>query len=154
FGGIVDNLLMRFTDIMYAFPGLLFAMVVVATLGRSIPSLLIALTAASWVSMARLVRGQVLQVKQMDYILSATSIGATQSGIILRHIVPNVLGPIIALATLSIPGIMTAEAALGFLGVGLDPSLPTLGRLINSGMDNIFSHPGQILYPVGALTVL
>jgi len=154
FGGSVDNLLMRFTDIMYAFPGLLFAMVVVATLGHSIPAVLIALGAANWVTMARLVRGQVLQTRQMDYVLSARAIGGRSAGIIVHHILPNIVGPIIALATLTIPGIITAEAALAFLGVGIDPSLPTLGRLISSGMDNIFSHPSEIMFPVLMLTAL
>jgi oligopeptide transport system permease protein len=154
FGGTVDNLLMRFTDIMYAFPGLLFAMVMVATFGRSVLTVLIALGVANWVTTARLVRGQVLQVKQMDYVLGARSIGVRPLGIMLDHILPNILGPIIVLATFIVPAVMTAEAALAFLGVGIDPSIPTLGRMISSGMDNIFSRPIQILFPVGALTIL
>ena len=154
FGGMVDNLLMRLTDIMYAFPSLLFAMMLVATFGRSVTAILIALAAANWVTMARLVRGQVLQVKQMDYVLGAYSVGATAAGTMWRHIIPNILGTVIVLSTLIIPGVMTAEAALSFLGVGIDPSTPTLGKLINAGFANIFSHPSEVLFPTAALTVM
>jgi ABC-type dipeptide/oligopeptide/nickel transport system permease subunit len=153
-GGMIDNLLMRFTDAIYAFPSLLFTMVVIATLGRSIPAVLFALVIASWVGVARLVRGQVLQIKQMDYIVAAHSIGASPTRIVRDYILPNTLSSIITWATLALPGIMTAEAALAFLGVGIDPSLPTLGRLINAGMENIFSHPTQTLFPVLTLTLL
>src|SRR5258708_17028546 len=148
FGGVVDNLLMRFTDIMYAFPSLVLAVVMVATFGRSFGAILIALGISNWVGIARLVRGQVLQVKELDYVLAAHSLGARPLAIMLRHILPNILGPVIILATLIIPGVMTAEAALAYLNVGMDPSVPTLGGLINSGSVNIFSHPSEIAFPV------
>ena len=154
FGGIVDNLLMRFTDVMYAFPSLLFAMVVVAVLGQSILAVLIALGAANWVGTARLVRGQVLQVKQMDYVLSAYSLGARPLDIMRRHILPNILSAIIVLFTLTIPGIMTAEAALAFLGVGIDPSMPTLGKLIQAGRGTLPFYPTQALFPIATLALL
>ena len=99
-------------------------------------------------------RGQVLQVKQTDYVLSAYSIGARPVGIIVRYILPNILSPVIVLATLAIPSLMTAEASLAFLGVGVDPSLPTLGKLINAGMGTIFSYPSQISFPVAVLATV
>jgi len=154
FGGLVDNLLMRFTDVMYAFPSLVFAMVVIPILGRSILSILIALGVANWVNMARLVRGQTLQVRQMDYVLGARSIGAAPFWIIQRHVLPNILGPIIVLAAFIVPGVMTAEAALAFLGVGIDISTPTLGGMISRGLDRIIFYPHEVFFPVLALTIL
>ncbi|HLY27546.1 MAG TPA: ABC transporter permease [Aggregatilineales bacterium] len=154
FGGAVDNLLMRITDIMFAFPGLVFAMVMVAVLGRSIEAVLIALGISNWVGMARLVRGQVLQTKQMDYVLAAHSLGARPLDIMIHHLLPNILGPILVFSTLIIPGIVTAEAALAFLNIGVDPSLPTLGGLINYGWDSISSHPTEIAFPILTLAML
>lgn len=153
-GGLVDNVLMRVTDIMYALPGLVFAMVLVAVLGHSTGAVLVALGVTNWVGMARLVRGQVLQIKQMDYVLAARNLGARPLGIMVLHILPNILGPVIVLSTLIVPGLMTAEAALAFLNIGGDPSLPTLGRIINSSWDNMVSHPDQIAFPILALAML
>jgi len=154
FGGVVDNALMRFTDIMYAFPDLLFVIIIVQVFGRSLFVIFIALGVTSWVTMARLVRGQVLQVKQMDYVLSARSIGARSMALMARHILPNILGPIIVLVTLGIPGAIIAEATLTYLGLGVDPSTPTWGTMVNAAFQSIYSHPEQVLFPAFAIGVL
>ena len=154
FGGVVDNALMRFTDIMYAFPDLLFVIIIVQVFGRSLFVIFIALGITNWVTMARLVRGQVLQIKQMDYVLSARSIGARSLALMARHILPNILGPIIVLVTLGIPGAIIAEATLTYLGLGVDPSTPTWGTMVNAAFPAIHSQPIQVLIPAVAIGVL
>jgi len=154
FGGWVDNLLMRFTDIMYGFPDLLFVILIATVLGRSVWVIFIALGLTAWVTMARLVRGQVMQVKNMDYVLSARSIG-TRSGMLMwRHIIPNVLSPIIVLVTLGIPGAIISEATLTFLGVGIDPSTPTWGTMVNTAQDVLAIKPIAVIVPTAAIAIL
>lgn len=154
FGGAIDNLLMRFTDIMYAFPDLLLVIIITVTFGRSLFTIFIALGIASWVTMARLVRGQVLQVKQMDYVLGARSIGARPLGLMVRHIFPNILGPVIVLVTLGIPAAIISEATLTFLGLGVEPSTPTWGTMVDAARPSILSYPGQVLIPAAAIAAL
>ena len=154
FGGWVDNVLMRFTDIMYAFPDLLFVIIVVTAFGRSMWTIFIALGLVGWVTMARVVRGQVLQVKQMDYVLGARSIGVRSIGLMARHILPNVTGSIIVLVTLGIPGLIIAESILTFLGLGIDPSTPTWGSILTQATEAIISHPTYVLFPALALSLL
>jgi oligopeptide transport system permease protein len=154
FGGTVDDLIMRFTDIMYAFPGLLFVIILVQVFGRSIWAIFIALGLGVWPNMARLVRGQVLQVKQMDYVLGARSIGVSPIGLMARHIFPNVLGPIVVLTTLDVPADIIAEATLTFLGIGGDPTAPSLGMMISTAQAGISSHPTEVLYPAAAIALL
>ncbi len=154
FGGVVDNLIMRFTDIMYAFPDLLLVIIITATFGRSLWVVFIALGVASWVTMARLVRGQVLQTKQMDYVLGARSIGARSMRLMAQHIFPNILGPIMVLVTLGIPAAIIAEATLTFLGLGVEPSTPTWGTMVDAARPGIFSRPGEVLIPALAIAAL
>jgi len=154
FGGQVDNLLMRFTDIMYAFPDLLFVIIIVTVFGRSVWVIFISFGIVGWVTMARLVRGQVMQIKQMDYVLGARSIGARQIGLMTRHILPNILSPVIVLVTLGIPGAIISEATLTFLGVGIDPSTPTWGTMIDGARDAMQSYPTGVLFPAIAVAVL
>jgi oligopeptide transport system permease protein len=154
FGGTVDDIIMRFTDIMYAFPGLLFVIILVQVFGRSIWAIFIALGLGVWPNMARLVRGQVLQVKQMDYVLGARSIGVSPVGLMARHIFPNVLGPIIVLTTLDFPADIIAEATLTFLGIGGDPTTPSLGMMISAAQAGISSHPSEVFYPAAAIAFL
>ena len=148
---------MRFTDIMYAFPGLLLVIIlsnVLGANGRSIFVISFALGIATWPTMARLVRGQVLQVKQMDFVLSARSIGSSSLGLIVRHIIPNVLGSVIVLVTLDFPADIIAEATLSFLGLGIDPSIPAWGGLINLAFPGVQSHPSEVVYPAIAIAIL
>jgi oligopeptide transport system permease protein len=154
FGGWIDNLMMRFTDIMYAFPDLLFVILITTVLGRSMWVIFIGFGLVGWVTLARLVRGQVLQVKQMDFVLGARSIGVRSGGLMLRHIMPNVAGSIIVLLTLGIPGIIVFESTLTFLGLGIDPATPTWGSLLTRAQEVIYSTPTEVLFPALAIAIL
>jgi oligopeptide transport system permease protein len=154
FGGLVDNLIMRFTDIMYAFPSLLFVIIIVTTFGRSLWVIFIALGLTSWVTMTRLVRGQVLQIKQMDYVTSSRSLGARSIGLIRRHVLPNVMGPILVVITLGIPEVIIAEATLTYLGLGVDPSTPSWGTMVNAAVGEIYSRPTQVIVPAFAIAAI
>jgi oligopeptide transport system permease protein len=153
-GGWVDNALMRFTDIMYAFPDLLFVIIVVTVFGRSMWTIFVALGIVGWVTLARLVRGQVLQVKQMDYVLGARSIGVRSVGLMARHILPNIFGSIVVLLTLGIPGTIIAESTITYLGLGIDPATPTWGSILTRATESIVSYPTYVLFPAIALAIL
>src|SRR2546421_5597621 len=125
FGGRIDNLLMRFTDIWYAFPDLLFVLVVVSVFGPSLLTIFGAIALVNWVGLARLVRGQVLSIKEKEFIEAARSSGSPPLKLILKHLLPNSLGPIIVTLTFGIPNAIFLEAVLSFLGVGIQPPQPT-----------------------------
>ena len=127
YGGILDVLIMRLVDLLLAFPGLLLAIALVAVLGPDINNVIIALTALGWVSYARLVRGQVLAVKEEEYILSAKTSGISDRRIMFLHILPNVLSPVIVQTTFSLAGTIIAESSLSFLGLGAPPRSSELG---------------------------
>jgi len=139
-GGQVDNILMRITDVFYAFPGLLFFIILMVTLrdtavGKAFNGLLLlflALAIVSWVGVARLVRGSVLSVKQREFVEAARSMGATDSRIMLQHILPNILSPLVVWVAFAIPGMIIAEATLGYLGLGLRPATDPSAFFITS----------------------
>jgi oligopeptide transport system permease protein len=162
-GGFVDNLLMRFTDVIYAFPDLLFLITLTIALretwfGRAFNGLLLiflALSIISWTGLARLVRGQVLSLKQKEFVEAARAIGVPTWKILLVHILPNTLAPIIVATSFAIPSAILAEAILTFLGVGMRPSLdpnnpfPTSwGAMLQDGYNNLSSGPWMLLFPV------
>jgi len=161
-GGKVDNLLMRLTDVIYAFPDLLFFIIVMISLrdtwiGQLLNGLFllfIALAIVNWVGVARLVRGQVLSLKEKEFVEAAHCIGAKDSHIMLKHILPNTLGPLIVSAAFSIPGAIITEAILGYLGVGLRPStdpnaifITSWGALLLEGQTAINAQPYMLLAP-------
>ncbi len=152
----LDNLLMRATDIIYAFPDLLFVIIILAVLGRNILFVPIAIGLVNWPTMARLVRGQVLSLKQQDFIVAARALGVPRGRIILRHLLPNTLTPIIVAVTLGIPQYILLEATLSFIGIGAPPPMPSWGAMINEGFDAIFSFPHMVALPgiAIALTML
>ena len=156
FGGWVDNLLMRFTDIMYAFPDLLLVLVFVAAFGPSFWSIFIALGLVYWVGLARLVRGQVLSIKEKEFVEAAIMTGTAPMKLILKHLLPNSLGPIIVTLTFGIPAAIFTEAALSFLGIGIRPPEPSWGVMIEDGYAGIFADPRQVIFPgiAVALTML
>jgi oligopeptide transport system permease protein len=153
FGGWLDNLLMRFVDIWYAFPDLLFLLVVVAVLGPSLLTIFVAIGVIGWVDLARLIRGQVLSLKEKEFIEGARAAGSGPSKIILRHLLPNTLGPIIVSLTFGIPRAILLEATLSFLGVGIPPPTPSWGVMIQDGYQSIFAYPHEVLAPALALAV-
>ncbi len=156
FGGRIDNLLMRFTDIMYAFPDLLLVLVFVAAFGPSFWSIFIAIGITNWVGLARLVRGQVLSIKEKEYVEAAIMTGTSPFKLILKHLMPNSLGPVIVSLTFGIPAAIFTEAALSFLGIGIRPPEPSWGVMIEDGYAGIFAAPLQVIFPgiAVALTML
>ena len=133
FGGFVDVLVMRLCDILLAFPGILLAIALVAVLGPSLNNVILALATIGWVGYARLVRGQVLKVREMEYVTAAKALGAKSPRVIIRHVLPNVINPVIVMATLGLAGAILAEAALSFLGLGVQPPTPSWGAMLTSG---------------------
>ena len=133
FGGWADTVIMRITDILLAFPGILLAIALVAVLGPSINNVILALATIGWVGYARLVRGQVLKVREMEYVTAAKALGAKSPRVIVRHVLPNVINPVIVMATLGLAGAILSEAALSFLGLGVQPPTPSWGAMLTAG---------------------
>ncbi|HYW25715.1 MAG TPA: ABC transporter permease [Terriglobales bacterium] len=152
-GGRVDNLLMRFTDIWYAFPDLLFVLVLVSVFGPSLLSIFVAIGLVNWVGLARLVRGQVLSIKEKEFVESARAVGSSDLKIVLRHLLPNALGPVIVTLTFGIPAAIFLEAALSYLGVGIQPPTPSWGVMILDGYEAIYASPWQVLFPGIAIAI-
>jgi peptide/nickel transport system permease protein len=132
-GGQIDNLMMRGVDIVLAFPGILLAIALAAILGPGLIDLVIALTAMGWTGYARIVRGEVLTLREREYVLAAQTLGASQSRLLMRHLLPGVVGPLAVQATFGIGGIIGAEAALSFLGLGARPPTPSWGNMLDAG---------------------
>jgi oligopeptide transport system permease protein len=153
FGGWIDNLLMRFTDIMYAFPDLLFVLIIVAALGPTLLNIFVAIGLVSWVGLARLVRGQVLSIKEKEFVEAARAAGSSPIKIILKHLLPNSLGPVIVTLTFGIPAAIFTEAVLDFLGVGLRPPQPTWGVMVFEGYAAVDAYPYLVIIPCVALSM-
>ncbi|HEV8469293.1 MAG TPA: ABC transporter permease [Candidatus Limnocylindria bacterium] len=161
-GGWVDNLLMRFTDIVYAFPDLLFVIIIVGTLrdtglGQLLGGLIlifVGIAVVSWVGLARLMRGQVLSLKHREFIEAARCIGATPIRIMAKHLFPNILAPIIVSIAFAIPGAMLTEATLSFLGVGIRPPTPTWGAMILDGFIVFSATPWPVLLPAFCISIV
>ncbi len=152
-GGRADNLLMRFVDVWYAFPDLLFLLVVVAVLQPSLFTIFVAIGIIGWVDLARLIRGQVLSLKEKEFVEGARAAGSGPLKIILRHLMPNTLGPIIVSLTFGIPRAIFLEATLSFLGVGIPPPTPSWGVMTQDGYQSIFAYPHEVLVPALALAI-
>jgi len=140
FGGLVDNVLMRTVDVLIAFPALFLILIIIATFGNSIFLIVITLSFTGWMGVARIVRSQVLSLKEQEFILAAKSLGLSNPRIIFRHLIPNTLTPVIVAATLRIGSIILTEAGLSFLGLGVQPPTPSWGNIINEGRDNLLNH--------------
>ena len=151
FGGRIDNLLMRFTDIWYAFPDLIFVLVLVSVFGPSLLSIFGAIALVNWVGLARLVRGQVLSIKEKEFIEAARSSGSAPFKLIIKHLLPNSLGPIIVTLTFGIPQAIFLEAVLSFLGVGIQPPTPTWGQMVFDGYEAIYANPTSVVFPALAI---
>ena len=132
-GARIDNLMMRCVDIVLAFPGILLAIALAAILGPGLVDLVIALTAMGWTGYARIVRGEVLALREREYVLAAETLGATRSRLLMRHLMPGVVGPLAVQATFGVGGIIGAEAALSFLGLGAIPPTPSWGNMLDAG---------------------
>ncbi|ASQ91609.1 ABC transporter permease [Prosthecochloris sp. GSB1] len=140
FGGFVDTVLMRTVDVLIAFPALFLILIIIATFGNSIFLIVITLSFTGWMGVARIVRSQVLSLKEQEFILAARSLGLSNPRIIFRHLIPNTLTPVIVAATLRIGSIILTEAGLSFLGLGVQPPTASWGNIINEGRDNLLNH--------------
>ena len=147
FGGKIDSLMMRIVDIMYALPFTIFVILLMVFFGRDIWLLFLAIGAVEWLTMARIVRGQIMSLKKMEFIEAARSIGLGKRRIIFRHMIPNILGPIIVYTTLTIPAVMLLEAFLSFLGLGVQPPLSSWGVLIKDGAEKMEEYPWLLMFP-------
>jgi oligopeptide transport system permease protein len=146
-GGRVDNLMMRFVDIMYSLPFMFFVILLVVFFGRNIVMIFIALGAVEWLTMARIVRGQTLSVKQKEFIEAAHASGVRNHKIIFRHVIPNVLGPVIVYVTLTVPQVIMTESFISFLGLGVQEPYTSWGVLISEGARLMQSAPWLLLFP-------
>jgi oligopeptide transport system permease protein len=161
-GRTSDTLLMRITDITYAFPDLLFIILLRSVLsGRDWPVLgeprlqvMLAIAMVNWVTIARLVRGQMLSLAERDYVMAARTLGASNWRVAVQHMLPNTLGPVTVAFAFGVPVAIFAEAALGFLGLGLPPPTASLGRLVSDGYNYIQVNPWVVAFPAGAIALL
>ena len=152
-GGKADSALMRAIDVFLAFPGILLAIALVAVLGPALEHVVLALVVIGWVGYARLARGQVLQLREQEFVLAAKSAGVPLSGIVLRHLLPNILPVMVVQASLGLAGAILAEASLSFLGLGIQPPTPSWGAMINAGRGHLLDAPHLALVPGLAILV-
>ena len=152
-GGKLDAFMMRLVDILYALPFMIFIILLMVVFGKNLLLLFFAIGAVEWLTMARIVRGQVMTLKKQEFIEAAHSMGLPKQIIIVRHIVPNAIGPIIVYATLTVPNVMLLEAFLSFLGLGIQPPESSWGLLINYGVETMEEYPWLLIFPGLALTI-
>ena len=153
FGGWADTIIMRICDILLAFPGILLAIAFVAVLGPSLNNVIIALSTIGWVGYARLVRGQVLKVREIEFVTAAKALGAQSFRVIFRHVLPNVINPVIVMATLGLAGAILSEAALSFLGLGVQPPTPSWGAMLSSGRQYLGLANHMAIFPGVAIMI-
>jgi len=146
-GGRVDEVMMRVVDILYSLPFIFFVILLMVTFGRNFILLFLAIGAVEWLTMARIVRGQTLSLKQREFIEAARAAGLGQGAIVGRHIVPNLLGPVVVYVTLTIPGVILAESFLSFLGLGVQEPMTSLGSLISKGAQDMELAPWLLVFP-------
>ena len=153
-GGLTDEVISRIIDILLAFPGILLAIALVAVLGPSLTNVVLALTAIGWVGYARLVRGQVLKARELEFVQAARALGARPARLLARHIIPTAIPALVVQATLGMAGAILAEAALSFLGLGVQPPTPSWGTMINGGRVHLIDAPHLTVFPGLAIALL
>ena len=153
FGGRVDSVMMRIVDVLYGLPFIIFIILLMVIFGRNIWLLFAAIGAVEWLTMARIVRGQVLTIKNQEYVLAAQAMGGTNMQMFRKHIFPNILGPIAVYATLTIPQVMLLEAFLSFLGLGIQPPMSSWGTLIRYGVESMEEYSWLLIYPGLTFTI-
>lgn len=154
YGGLVDELLMRVVDVLLAFPALILALALVGTLGPGMSSIVLALVCVWWAGYARIVRGLILSLRERHFVEAARATGLSDARIMFRHLLPNVLPPVLVLATLEIGEVILVLAALNFLGLGVQPPAPEWGAMINDGRPYLLTAPQLMLYPGAAISLL
>ena len=154
FGGRLDQVIGRVMDVFMAFPGMLLAIALVAVLGPSLVNVVLALAVIGWVGYARLVRGQVLRAREFDYVVAARALGAGTLRVLVRHVLPSALPLVLVQATLGMAGAMLSEAALSFLGLGVQPPMPSWGTMINGGRAHLLDAPHLTIFPGVCLAIV
>jgi len=152
-GGVLDSLIMRFVDILYGLPYMLLVIIMMALFGRSILNLFVAVALVSWLTLCRVVRGQVISLKQAEFVEAARAMGASPARILFRHLTPNTLGVIVVFSTLMVPQFIMTESFLSFLGLGVSAPLASWGSLVAEGAGVMSLYPWQLLGPAVAMTV-
>lgn len=152
-GGKTEEWMMRFADVLYAIPYLLVVILLMVMIGSGITTIIIALSITGWINMARIVRSQILQIKQQDYVRAAFAIGASRPRVLLRHLIPNAMGPIIVTLTLTIPSAIFAEAFLSFLGLGVQAPIASLGTMANDGLPALRYFPWRLFFPATLISL-
>lgn len=153
FGGKVDLIMMRIVDILYSIPMMIYVILLMLVFGAGLGSVLIALAIAYWLSMARIVRAQILSLKQQEFVLAARTLGASNSRILLRHLIPNSMGPIIVTLTLSVPSAIFTESFLSFIGLGVSAPKASWGSLASEALEGFLLYPYQLLFPALAISL-
>jgi peptide/nickel transport system permease protein len=153
YGGRIDSLIMRLVDLNLAFPLILLALAIAAILGPSLQNLIIVMTITTWMIYARVVRGVTLSLREREFVLAARAVGATDVRIMARHVIPNLLAPVMVIGTLEIARVILMESALSFLGVGVPPPTPTWGRMLAEGRDYLTVAPWIATFPGLAIVI-
>lgn len=146
-GGRTDEGMMRFADILYGVPYLLLVILLMVVLGQGLSTMIIAMSITGWINMSRIVRGQVLSLKNQEYVLAAKTLGANTSRIMGKHLIPNSMGPILVTMTLTIPSAIFTEAFLSFIGLGLTPPIASWGTMANDGLAAMRYYPWRLFFP-------
>ena len=146
-GGKVDTIMMRIVDVLYGIPFIIFVILLMVIFGRNLILLFMAIGAVEWLTMARIVRSQVMSLSKQEFILAAEAMGVSKAGIIYKHLIPNAIGPVIVYATLTVPQIMLLEAFLSFLGLGVQAPLSSWGLLIRDGAVSMEEYWGLLIFP-------
>lgn len=152
-GGKTEEFMMRITDILYSLPHLLIVILLMVIMKPGVFTILIALTITGWINMARIVRGQILQIKQNDFVLAAYMLGASRMRILLRHLIPNCIGSIITTMTLTIPAAIFTEAFLSFLGLGVQAPIASWGTMASDGLSALRYYPWRLFFPAAFISV-
>ncbi len=153
FGGVLDAVMMRIVDILYALPFMIFVILLMVVFDRSFLLLFLAIGLIEWLTMARIVRAQVMNIRRQEFISAAVVTGLTRWQIIRQHVIPNVMGPVIVYVTLTIPSVMLFEAFLSFLGLGVQPPASSWGVLIANGVETMEEYPWLLVFPGIALSM-
>lgn len=153
FGGITDEIMMRVVEIMSSIPDMIVIILLSVVLGKGIIPLIIAMTITGWIGLARMIRGQVMQLKESEYVLAAQALGADPGRIITRHLLPNTIGIIIIQTSMAIPGFIFGEAFLSFIGLGIQPPQTSWGQLVSYGQQSFEFYPHELLFPAIVMSV-
>ncbi|MFL2699612.1 MAG: ABC transporter permease [Gammaproteobacteria bacterium] len=153
FGGRVDSIMMRIVDVLYGLPFIIFIILLMVIFGRNLWLLFGAIGAVEWLTMARIVRGQVIGLKNQEFVLAAQAMGVSNMSMFRKHLFPNILGPIAVYATLTIPQVMLLESFLSFLGLGIQPPMSSWGTLIKDGVESMEEYSWLLIYPGLTFTI-